>query len=125
MTSRKTPGSGRKKGTPNKRHPAAKELADKLGIDPFHVLLLFVSGDWQALGYERRTVTHYSASGDSYEIDVIEPSLRLSAAKEATQYLYAKRRQEDSEGKPEDQAPIFIASSDDLKKLVEAARGTK
>jgi hypothetical protein len=88
----KTPGSGRRKGIPNKDSLPLEEKAKNLGIDPFTTLLLFAKGDWKALGYERPTETRCGKGGETYEIDVITADHRLKAASEACQYLHAKRK---------------------------------
>lgn len=88
----KTPGSGRKKGTKNKNTAPAEELALELGIDPLKVLFYFVAGDWKSLGYESATTTMFSPDGSSYEVPIIKPEHRISAAKEAAQYIYPKKK---------------------------------
>lgn len=89
----KTPGSGRKKGTPNKEVVPLLEKCAELNCDPFEILLLFAKGDWRALGYpspERvKTVTE---SGFEITEDIISADLRASSAKEACQYIHPKRK---------------------------------
>lgn len=87
----KTPGSGRKKGTPNKVTAACRELADRLGVSPFEVLLHFAAGDWQALGYETATQRRVNAHG-MWEEFRIDPATRMKAAAEASKYLYPQRK---------------------------------
>lgn len=90
----KVPGSGRKKGTPNKvRTPDLQNLAEELGINPFEVLLCYAAGDWQALGYKKECDTKYTIQGEPYEVRVITPEVRVKAAAEACQYLFAKKRE--------------------------------
>ncbi len=62
----KTPGSGRVKGTPNKRTLDLMQKCEERGLDPFSVLLDMLK-----------------------ESDVM---VRLQAAKELCQYLYPKRK---------------------------------
>jgi hypothetical protein len=92
----KTPGSGRKKGTPNKRTlegPKAEEIAERLGCNPFEVLIHFAKGDWKSLGYEAgKRIVGCTQDGSPIEVDVISPETRLNAAKEASQYLFPKRK---------------------------------
>ncbi len=85
---------GRKPGSLNKRTLAydANEVAERLGIDPFLVLLFFCNGDWHKLGYTSPTRIIRNKDGSTYEVDVITPDIRLNAAKEATQYLLPKRQ---------------------------------
>lgn len=82
---------GRKKGAPNKDTQALWDMAQKLGINPFKVQLLFAAGDWKSLGYPKRTTTKFSADGAPYEVDVISPELRQKSAADACPYLFAKR----------------------------------
>lgn len=86
------PGSGRKKGTPNKKTVEAQHIAERVGVDPFELLLLFAKNDWKKLGYPRSTITKYSAGGDAYEEDVISPELRQNSAGKAVEYLYPRRK---------------------------------
>jgi hypothetical protein len=78
---------GRQKGTPNKKTQEANELAQKLGVDPFAILLHFSAGNWKALGYKSQTEVRYSQAGEPYEVLVIQPDMRISAAKEAVKYI--------------------------------------
>lgn len=66
----------------------AWEIANAKGVNPFSVLLDIINGDWEAIGLKKQTVTKYTAKGDSYEEDAIQVEHRLSAAKEASKYLY-------------------------------------
>lgn len=90
--SNKTPGSGRKAGTPNQDTALLKQKARELGIDPFEILLLFAKNDWKALGYESQKITIFSRNHEPIEVDVITPETRLKAASDACQYLYPKRK---------------------------------
>lgn len=83
--------SGSRKGVPNKRTQEAQEIAERLGIDPFQILLNFAVGDWKALGYKSPTSTRFVGE-TMIEEDVISPDLRASSAKAACEYLYPKRK---------------------------------
>lgn len=83
---------GRPKGSKNKNKTRVQELAEKLGVEPFQILLHFATGDWKALGYTTGTSTRYSTSGEPYEVDLISPKDRLFAASEACNYMYPKRK---------------------------------
>lgn len=72
----KTKGSGRQKGTPNKKTLDAQAQADKLGINPFEILLLHAAGNWQELGYN-----------EDIPIDI-----RVRCVIESCQYLHPKRK---------------------------------
>lgn len=79
--------TGRPKGSRNKRTYDAFAKAEELGADPFEVMLMFATGNWEGLGYDKPTKTMYTAEGSPYEVDIITPEIRLSAAKDATKYL--------------------------------------
>lgn len=85
-------GAGRKKGTPNKATLPLKEMAQKLGVDPFEILLRFAAEDWKGLGYDARTKISYSGAGIEFEEFIIKPELRGKCAAEACQYIHAKRK---------------------------------
>jgi hypothetical protein len=82
----------RTKGTPNKKTQTLFDLAKKLKVDPFEILLRFASEDWKGLGYENRTTTKFTNAGIEFEEYIIEPRMRLKAAAEACQYLLPKRK---------------------------------
>ncbi len=71
----KVEGSGRKKGTPNKKTQSLEDRVESLGIDPFAILLAFAGGDKEILG-----------------LDEIQAELRFKAAREVCGYLYPKRK---------------------------------
>ncbi len=81
-----------RKGSPNKDTVDAKALSQSLGIDPFEILLHFAAGNWDKLGYKEPTKEIKVAGGAGYEVDVISPELRVSAAKDAANYLLPKRK---------------------------------
>lgn len=81
-----------RKGVENKNKVRAFDLAIKHKCDPFEVLLHFINGNWKALGYDSKTETRYTAKGDPFETDRINPELRLAAAKEAVKYIYAQQK---------------------------------
>lgn len=66
---------GRQKGTPNKKTVALQEIAARLDVDPFEIVLLFAKGDFITLG-----------------IGEVTPEQRLKAAIEASSYLHPKRK---------------------------------
>lgn len=84
--------SGRPKGTVGRKTVDAQRLAERLGIDPFEVLLYFSANNWKELGYASGTKTMYTKDGSSYETDLITPEARISAAKDAASYLLPKRK---------------------------------
>lgn len=72
----RVPGSGRKKGTPNRVTRTLEQKAEELGIDPFETILLFALGDSDALGVE-------------VEIPL---EMQFKALEIACTYLYPKRK---------------------------------
>ncbi len=90
---------GRKKGVPNKAVIPLREKAEKLGLDPFQMLLHFANANWEALGYSSPTETKYTARGEAYEVPLITPEHRLRALTELCQYLYPKLKAIEHTGK--------------------------
>lgn len=74
----KVPGSGRKKGSRNRRTFDAQELARRLDVDPLEVLLLAAKGDKKRLKLKKD--------------DTISLEDRLYAARAAAPYLYPKKK---------------------------------
>lgn len=94
MAGRK-PGStktgGRGPGSVNKKTAEAQELANKLGVNPFEILLLFAKNDWKRLGYPSEERTRMVGETVIYE-PVISADLRANSAAKACEYLYPKRK---------------------------------
>jgi hypothetical protein len=97
----KTPGSGRKKGTPNKKTADLVDKANELGVDPFEILLLFAKGDWKTLKYPAETFRKESAGGVVNIEYYIAPELRANCASRACEYLHPKRKAVEHSGKIE------------------------
>jgi len=89
---KKTEGSGRAKGTPNQKTIDARALMERLGFDPLEFLFRTAMNDWKSLGYEKRTETKVLKDGGTIEVDVIEFTSRLTAAKEAAKYVYPQTK---------------------------------
>jgi len=83
---------GRKKGTPNRDTQTLAEKAKEIGADPFETLILFAKGDWSALGYDSEYQIKVTKGGETVNEFTISPELRKSAASDACQYLYPKRK---------------------------------
>lgn len=83
---------GRKKGTPNKSSLRVEEIAQRLGCDPFEILCNFANGDWKRLGYENECYFSEKPDGAVKMNYVINPEMRLTAAKEAVKYLHAQKK---------------------------------
>lgn len=108
---------GRQKGSLNKRNLVAMEIAEKMAMDPLEVLMMFAAGDWEGLGYDN-SVYHMERPDGSIKMGyVISPELRMNAAKEAAQYIYAKKKQEE----PRDDDSRDVTSLEDKQKLLEKA----
>ena len=82
---------GRTKDTPNKSTLEAQKLAEKLGVNPLEVLLLFAGGKWKELGYKSQTTTKFYGENMVVE-ETIPPELRQKSAKDACEYIYSKRK---------------------------------
>ena len=96
MATRQKTG-GRQPNTPNKKTIEAQEKADKLGIDPFEILLLYAKRDWKRLGYESGTTIKYIGE-KTLEEPTISPELAASSASKACEYLLPKRKSIEVEG---------------------------
>lgn len=82
---------GRKKGQPNKNTQELMDLADKLDVNPFEILLRFAKGDFEGLNLPKY-VTKPAGMGKTFEELSILPDMRLDAAYKAAQFLYPKRK---------------------------------
>lgn len=82
---------GRQKGSPNKVNGLARDLAEKLGINPLEILLYFAAGDWESLGYPGPILLKITADG-AHEMDRISAEMRKSAASDASKYLYPMQK---------------------------------
>lgn len=82
---------GRGPNSKNKKTIEAQEKADKLGIDPFELLLLYAKRDWKRLGYKSEFTIKYIGE-NQVEEPVISPELAASSAAKACEYLLPKRK---------------------------------
>lgn len=86
---------GRKVGSVNKITTDARELAQRLGVDPHEILLRFAANDWKGLGYksptyEKTTLTRGEdgkLKATKYSHPYITPEIRATCAKEAAKYV--------------------------------------
>lgn len=83
-------------------------MAEKMNVNPFEILLNVAAGNYAALGYE---------SG------VITLDHRISAAKEAASYLYAKKKSIEVHG-DSDADPINVTYDGSILDLIKLARGS-
>lgn len=108
---------GRIKGSKNFRVQLLEEIVNKFSMDPLEVLMHFAAGDWKALGYDSDVYHIEKPDGDVKMGYVITPELRLQAAKEATQYLHAKKKEQ-----VEPNNEIEVIGIEDKRKLLEEAK---
>lgn len=104
---------GRVKGTKNKRTFNAEELFRELDFDPLELLIHVAAGNWQALGFEGPTKISYTSAGIEFEEQNIPLKERVTAAKEASKYLYSQKQ---SVALSTDQAGFKIVVEDYSKK---------
>lgn len=119
---------GRQKGTPNAKSIEARALADRLGVDPLEILLLFAKGDWKALGYKDETYRVEQAGGVVNSVLYVSPETRANSAAKACDYLYAKRKAVEVTGA--DGEPVGQSVTDELvrqfmeiRAMIKAERG--
>lgn len=85
--------AGTRKGVPNKKALHLHELAEKLGVNPFEILLYFAKGDWEALGYDNSIYVRESSDGTTTTLGyTITPEVRAKAAIEACKYLFPQKK---------------------------------
>lgn len=114
---------GRSAGTPNKSVIPLREICERVGCDPFEVLIKFAAGDWKGLNYPSETQT---IEGDGWQREeyYITPQMRVHAAKEACTYLHPKRKAIEHSNDPENPINglnLAVMSEADLKKLIKDA----
>jgi hypothetical protein len=103
---------GRKAGTPNKETLQLLEIAEKHGCNPFEVLILFAKRDHVALGLPEYTIKVIGKGENATEIEelTISPELQQKSAKDAAEYLYAKRKAVEFRGEDDKSAVVFQLS---------------
>ncbi len=82
----------RPKGSKNQDTKDLYEIANRLKVSPFEILLQIAKGDWKSLGYESGFKSCWTSAGIEYEEAIIKVDHRLMAAKEAARYLYPQRK---------------------------------
>ncbi len=93
-----TVSGGRPKGRKNNSTLEADELARKLGVDPFEILLLMAKGDYKALGYQSEMQTISVNESGSVEDFTIPVAVRAKCAAQATEFLRPKLKAVDISG---------------------------
>ncbi len=83
---------GRPKGAKNKHSFNVEEIANRFDKQPFEILMMVASGDWEGLGFESRTKTTFTQAGIEVEEENIRLADRVQAAKEASKYLYSAKQ---------------------------------
>ncbi len=108
---------GKPKGTKNARTILVEQIAAKYKYDPFEVLIMFAAGDWKSLGYDAE-VYHVEKPDGSVKMGyVITPEMRLTAAKEAAQYLHSKKKEQPT---PDGDDPIDVTPEQEKQAALEA-----
>lgn len=107
-----TKTGGRKKGTPNKDKADLAGLAEKLNVSPFEILLRICKGDWKGLGYDNEVYVMEGPQGATKIGYTISPEMRLTAAKEASKYLYAQKKALEVSGPDGDAIGVRIILED-------------
>lgn len=85
----KPEGSGRQKGTPNKRTFNAQKMAEELDMDPLEFWICVLKNDWKALGFKSSHKTIKSGK-KVIKTPNITFDDRKEAARELLPYMYAK-----------------------------------
>jgi hypothetical protein len=83
---------GKPKGAKNKHSFNAEEIANKFDLEPLEVLMMICAGDWNGLGFNEKTKTSFTNAGIEFEEDHVKLEQRISAAKEASKYLYSAKQ---------------------------------
>lgn len=83
--------AGRPKESGNKDRVEIFKKAEELGVDPFVVLLHFVKGDFEALGYEEYS-QRLTQSGAIINVLTIDPEVRAKCAMKACEFMYPKKK---------------------------------
>lgn len=109
--------TGRPKGRKNERTLLVRDIAARVSIDPLEVLFKLAAGDWKGLGYDNECFFHEKPDGVVKMGYTISIETRLVAAKEASQYLYPKKKEE--EEKPDE---IEVYSLEDKIQMLEEAK---
>jgi len=105
----KTPGSGRKKGTPNKRTLDLQARMEELGCDPIDFMVKVIKGEIVedvVLGtHKGEPIIRKMAPG--YD-------LQVACAKELAQYLYPKRKALELTGGDGEELSLVLVDSTTL-----------
>lgn len=123
--------TGRPRGSLSKRNQMLEEIASRHKTDPFDILMKMAAGDWKGLGYDSEVYVMEGPSGATKIGYTISPEMRLSAAKECCQYLYAKKKEDDPievpqlENLNDEEKRLFLAQAKDEIKKLEAEIGSE
>lgn len=82
----------RTKGSKNKHTFQVEEIAQKFDCEPFEILMRIATGDWKWFGFQSESKTAYSPQGIEMDELNIPFKERVSAAKEASRYLYSQKQ---------------------------------
>lgn len=86
---------GRPKGAKNKHSFNVEEMANQYAMQPFDFLMAVVNNDWKRLGFENANKVIIGEK-NGIEFSLEEPNIkmtdRVTAAKEASKYLYSAKQ---------------------------------
>lgn len=105
---------GRPKGMPNKPKECVAELCERLGFNPFELLIHIGKSDHKALGYETADITKRAKSGETFVEDRISLDQRLKAAAQLTSHVAPVLKA------VEVNANVVTSASDEDKQLIAA-----
>lgn len=108
----RTPGSGRTKGTPNKRTVEVQERLASLGCDPIKAMALIVCQDALKLAVDAGYITQEAANEDPVgsrerACELYPPELRAKMASELAQYVAPKRKAVEHSGEIQTSLPVI------------------
>jgi hypothetical protein len=94
--SNRTPGSGRKKGTPNRRTLLVEEIMGKANFEPIERLILIAEGKWKELGCKKAPPMKLALE------------LQFYALRELAQYKHPKRKAIEVKAEVETKARVLV-----------------
>lgn len=84
---KRPPNAGRRAGTPNKKKECVAEICERLGFNPFELLIHVAKKDFKALGYDTAELTKMTKDGGIFSEERINLDHRLKAAAQLTTHV--------------------------------------